>query len=366
MERRDEDGKFLKRFPIQTNTGSVGRVATLTSTRRVGRSQAASIFWGLVSVCFAAAACYYFWKYHENESDADKLRGEVLSLQDQRENLSSEKDRLQASISETETELKTREDFLQDKEAKLALEEGQLEAAGQGDDSQAQRSRSQAATVKLFNDTVQKFVKDDTDVELRGGRPVLRVPSSVFFAFGDTMLKPEGKAMLTQIVKALDGQMDRFELRLETFTDTDGENGTAAETPPTGNALAPPADTPKKPAMTSWELTGERAAALEHFLRDEGGSVPFQNIIVVPRADFQPIIPGAEGHARNRRVEITIAPLPAPFHQPDLLHPETKNGPANAKATPKTAKATAKTTPAKPDTDTTDSPTVVPIHGTKN
>jgi flagellar motor protein MotB len=334
-------------------------VAYLIGTSRVGRSQAASIFWGLVSAFFAAAACYYFWKDHENESDADKLRGEVLSLQDQRENLSSEKDRLQASISETETELKTREDFLQDKEAKMALQQSQLDSAGQVDDSQAQRSRSQAAVVMLFNDTVQKFVKDDTDVMLRGGRPVLRVPSSLFFAFGDATLKPEGKALLTQIVQALDGQMDRFELRLETFTDTDGEN----ESPDTG---APPAANPttgatvKPPKMTSWELTGARAAALEHFLRDQGGTVPFENIVVIPRADFQPIVPGTEPHARNRRVEITIAPLPVSFHQPDLLEPGAKVAKPVTKAAvgkPKVAQPVAK--PAKDDDST-----LLPIKGT--
>ncbi len=328
-------------------------MAYITGTRRVGRSQAASIFWGLVSVFFAAAACYYYWKDHENETNANVLRDQVLTLQEQRETLNSEKDKLQASISETEAELKTREDFLQDKEANLALEESRLDSAGQSDDGQAQRNRSQAAVVKLFNDTVQKFVKNDTDVELRGGRPVLRVPSSVFFDFGGATLKPEGKALLNQIVQALNGQMDRFELRLETFTDTDGENGPEATTPSPTNP-EPTGDVPKalkKPVTTSWELTGERAAALEHFLRDQGGSIPFQNILVVPRADFQPIVPGAEPHARNRRVEITIAPLPAPFRQPDLLHPP------QAKA----AKAAAKNG-AKPATDS-DS-IVLPIKGT--
>jgi outer membrane protein OmpA-like peptidoglycan-associated protein len=358
----------LKRFPIQINAGNVRRVAYITGTRRVGRSQAASIFWGLVSAFFAAAACYYYWKDHENETSANVLRDQVLTLQEQRETLNSQKDKLQASISETETELKTREDFLQDKEAKLALEESRLDTAGQLDDSQTQRSRSQAVVVKLFNDTVQKFVKDDTDVELRGGRPVLRVPSSVFFDFGGTTLKPEGKALLTQIVQALNGQMDRFELRLETFTDTDGENG-AVDTTPSPTNPEPTGDVPKalkKPAMTSWDLTGARAAALEHFLRDQGGSVPFQNIIVVPRADFQPIVPGTEAHARNRRVAITIAPLPAPFHQPDLLHPpDAKTGKPAAKATPKPETKTAKaaTPVAKPASD--NEPTTLPIRGTK-
>jgi outer membrane protein OmpA-like peptidoglycan-associated protein len=286
--------------------------------RRVGRSQAASIFWGLVSVFFAAAACYYFWKDHEHETTANVLRDQVLTLQEQRETLNSQKDKLQSNISETETDLKTREDFLQEKEEKLALEESQLDALGQQKDSQTAQGQAQAAVVKRFNDAVRKLVKDDeTDVVVRGGRPVLRVPSSVFFAFGEAGLKPEGKALLSQLVQALNGQIDNFELRIETFTDSDGENPAVTEV-----SLNPKLDASAVPKTgedhLSWKLSGERAGALAEYIREQT-PLPFQNVLVVPRADFQPIVPtGTESHARNRRVEITITPLPPFFHGADL------------------------------------------------
>ncbi len=177
--------------------------------------------------------------------------------------------------------------------------------------------------MKKFNDAVRKLVKDDqTDVVVRGGRPVLRVPASVFFPFGEATLKPEGKTLLTQIVQALDGQMDTFELRVETFTDGGGEKPPSKDdAPKSDDKKAPPAPSP-------WELTGARAGALAKYLREQT-PLPFQSVLVTPRGDFQPVVSGGEGHARNRRVEITITPLPVPFHAPpDAAHAADDHGKA--------------------------------------
>jgi len=55
-------------------------VALIERGTRVGRSQGASIFWGVISVCFAAAACFYYFKNHENETSANQFRDTVLQL----------------------------------------------------------------------------------------------------------------------------------------------------------------------------------------------------------------------------------------------------------------------------------------------
>lgn len=299
----------------------------------MGRSQGASIFWGLVSVCFAAAFCFFFWKNHENESSANVLRDEVLALQEQRDALSSQKDKLQEGLSDAATQQQTREQFLQEKESKLAAEEARLENMAQ----QGQNPPNQAATVKKFDDVVRKIAKgSDAEVVLRGGRPVLRLPGTTFFSFGGTGLKTEGRSILSQILKALDGQMESFELRIESFTDGDSEIGDVPA-PAGAPAMAPgkppaPADahkpapivtaatTPAPATATSpsryanaWELTSARAAAILRFLQD-AGNVPMANILVVGRGDTGAGGAGKEAHARNRRIEITITPLPAAFH----------------------------------------------------
>ncbi len=279
-----------------------------------------------MSLFFTAAACYYFWKNHENETSANVLRDQVLTLQEDRDSLSSQRDKLQASISETETQLKTREDLIEEKETKLAEEETQAEAIAQQAQASTLQHEAEAAVIKKFNDTVRKLAKDDTDVVVRNGRPVLRVPDSMLFAFGGTTLKPEGKTLLAQITQPISGQMGNFELRIATFTDSaesagvDGTTPTpvnlkpdpAVKTPPDSKPpLAPPPD------RTPWDLTGARAAAIEKYFHDDA-TLPFPNVIVLARGDFDPIVDsGADGHARNRRTEITIAPMPAPFQAPD-------------------------------------------------
>lgn len=318
-----------KRFPISIFAVRFRRVAQLDSIPRMGRSQGASIFWGLVSVFFAAAACYYFWKNHENEKSARQLRDVVLTLQDQCDSLNAQKDKLQSGISDTEKQLKTREEFLQEKEKNLAAEESRLETVGQQSKNQSQQNQSQAAVVKKFDDTVRKLAKDDdTDVVLRGGRPVLRAPNSIFFALGDATLKPEGKALLDQIAKSLNGQLDNFELRLECYTDSDNEaqKNTDTKNKSPNEDKAKPDATPAPHYATSWELTAVRASSIERYLREQG-SLPFQNIIVTGRGDFQPIVTNAkESHARNRRIEITVTPQPVPFHSPDTSHASTATG----------------------------------------
>jgi chemotaxis protein MotB len=283
-------------------------VAYLVRTSRVGRSQGASIFWGIVSAFFAAAACFYFWKSQQNETSANVYRDQVMALQEQRDNLNSQKDKLQASVAETETQLKTREDLIQQKDTELAAEEAGLDEMGQQSQKQSQQNQAQAAMVKRFNDLIAKLGKNGpTDVVERGGRPVLRIPNGQLFAPGDAALQPAGKVLLAQIAQGVSGQIDAFELRVTTYTDS------AAE--------VVPSDPTAKPKVSPWDLTAARATTLARFFRDQS-PLPFLNVLVMGRGDSEPI--SSNNTVRNRRVEIAIAPLPAAFHAPD----PDKAGPA--------------------------------------
>jgi outer membrane protein OmpA-like peptidoglycan-associated protein len=315
----------------------VGVSYFITSPPRVGRSQGASIFWGLISVCFAFAACFYYWKNVESEKNANQMRDQVLQLREENETLSSQKEHLEASKAETETQLKTREELIQEKEAQLAQEETALEGMGRQTQSQTQQNLAQVAMVKKFNEVIRKIGKDTPpDVVERAGRPVLRVPSADLFAPGDTTLKPEGKAELSQIVQAIGGQLDAFELRVVAYSDTDAEaqaGADAAKKDPSTDAHA-----------ASWALTAARATALSRFFRDQT-QAPFLNVIVTGRGDAEPIVSnGADSHARNRRVEITVTPLPVPFHSPEPDKPDKANAtsapPKNTPVSPADATAT--------------------------
>lgn len=309
----------------------------ISSPTRVGRSQGASIFWGLISVCFAAAACFYFWKNHENETTANVWRDQVLQLREENETLSSEKEHLESTRAEAEAQLKTREDLVQDKEAQLAQEETTLEGMGRQAQNQTEQNLAQVVMVKKFNDVIRKIGKDTPpDVVERGGRPVLRVPNAELFAPGDTELKPEGKTLLNEIAQAIGNQIDTFELRVVVYTDTEAE-------------ASSPAGEEKKGAdahAASWALTSARAATLSRFFRDQT-QLPFLNVLVIGRGDAEPISSNAgESHARNRRVEITVTPLPVPFHSPDLDKPDH---PAASPPPAKDASDADSSTPAKKD-----------------
>jgi len=299
-------------------------VAFIDRSTRVGRSQGASIFWGLVSVCFAAAACFYYDKNHDNEKTADMMRDQVLQLTEENESLSSQKDHLQASQSEAESELKTREDLVQEKETELAAEETRLDGLGRQSQYQSQENLAQAPVVKKFNDVIRKLGKDaPPDVVERGGRPVLRIPNAELFVPGDATLKPEGKALLNQIALALNGQLDDFELRVVSYTDSGAEIDPAA---------AQKKGSAKPQYATSWDLTAARASAISRFYRDET-TLPFLNVLVIGRGDSEPISSNAgDNHARNRRVEITVTPLPVSFHSPDLDRDKTGSGTAPDKS----------------------------------
>lgn len=306
----------------------MGGVANFDSTPRIGRSQGASIFWGLVSVFFAGAACYYFWKDRENETRAIQWNDTALSLQEARDSLNSQKQQLQANVAEREKQLDLRDELMQQKEAKLAQEESQVDSLNAQLQNQSQQNQVQAAVVKKFDGTVRKISQstDNTDVVARGGRPVLRIPATALFATGDAVLTRGGKSLLSQVAQALNGQLDNFELRIDTFTDGDAEVAAVSDaTPGNENQANQPKDgtgAEKKPHFASgWDLTAARATAISLYFRDQT-ALPFQNVIVVARGDFQPIIlNGKEGHARNRRVEITIAPSAPAYHGADEIKP---------------------------------------------
>lgn len=290
-------------------------MAFLDLSPRVGRSQGASFFWGLISVSFAAAACFYFWKNHENERMANKLREEVLILQDDHDTLNAQKEKLQTSMSERENELKNHEDFLQDKEAKLAAEETRLEALGRQMQDQAPQGPSPVMMIKKFGETIRKLGNNDgCEVVTHGSRQILRVPNSTFFAPGDATLKLDGKALLNLIAQSLSGQSDMVELRVESFTDSD------AEAPSKSTVDAPPV---KPRFANAWDLTAARAAAIAHFYRDQT-ALPFPNVLVIGRGDSESIVRAeSENHERNDRIEISINPLPPAFRTPEPSAPST-------------------------------------------
>jgi len=273
---------------------------------RIGRSQGATLFWGLISLCFAAGACWFFWKNNENQRLAEKWQDQSMLLQDRIDKLQGEKAHIRDGLVEQETQLKAHEELIQEKETELAAEELRIEGLGRQNATIAAQNQAQVAMVKKFNDAIKKLGGATPDVVERSGRPVWRLPNAELFAQGDAALTPDGKALLGQLSQAIVGQMDTFELRAVCYTDTGGEAGPNAPKKDVNEAHA-----------DAWDLTSARATALSHYFRDES-QLPFFNVTVSARGDAEPIAANAgDERVKNRRVEITVTPLPVPFHAPD-------------------------------------------------
>ncbi len=197
---------------------------TTPSRTRIGRSQGATIFWGLISVCFAAGACFYYYKSTENQKLAERWQDQTLQMQDRLDALQAQKDHLQAGMVEQENQVKAREELVQEKETELATEEMRVEGVGRQNATIAAQNQAQVGMVKKFNEVIRKLDGGTPpDVVERSGRPVLRVPNAQLFAAGDSALTSDGKTLLTQIAQAIVGPMDTFELRVVCYTDLDAE-----------------------------------------------------------------------------------------------------------------------------------------------
>jgi hypothetical protein len=130
----------------------------------------------------------------------------------------------------------------------------------------------------------------------------------------------------------VNGQLDGFELRVTAYTDTVAEADDKA-------------GTAKAASGAAWDLTGARAATLSRYFRDQT-ALPFLAVIVSGRGDAEPIVSNLkEDHARNRRVEVTVIPLPAPYHpaEPDKPKAAAPTAPTDATADADAAASAKKT-----------------------
>ncbi len=275
-------------------------MASFDQSLRVGRTQATLLFWGLVSLCFATGACFYYWKSAENENRADHLRDEVLNLQSACDTLTAEKQRLQAGNANEQDQLKIRESILQQKEAQLTDEETRLASlALKAESAPAATTPLQPPGIKKFNTTLASLGPNGhSEIIARGNGQTLRIDNSVFFDPGETTLKPDGKTLLNQIAQSLKGQATGVELRIETFTDGD------AETKPPSKSDADA----KSPSP--WDLTAARAAALDRFFHEQT-LLPEPMLLIVARGDSPSLVPpGKNASERNRCIEISLTPAP--------------------------------------------------------
>ena len=152
------------------------------------------------------------------------------------------------------------------------------------------------AEIQQLSGTYQSLVEQlesevragEVEIEELRGRLQVRALDQILFDSGSVEIKPRGREVLAKIATQLAKVTDR-RVRVEGHTDD------------------VPIATPRFPS--NWELSVGRAATVARFLAEQG--VAPQRLEAAGFGEFQPIASNdrPEGRARNRRIEIVLAPL---------------------------------------------------------
>jgi len=165
-------------------------------------------------------------------------------------------------------------------------------------DDEREARTTQQAEIQQLSGTYQNLVEQlesevragDVEIEELRGRLQVRALDQILFDSGSVEIKPRGRDVLAKIATQLAKVSDR-QVRVEGHTDDR------------------PIATPRFPS--NWELSVGRAATVARFLAEQG--VSSQRLEAAGFGEYRPIASNdaPEGRARNRRIEIVLAPLAA-------------------------------------------------------
>ena len=165
-------------------------------------------------------------------------------------------------------------------------------------DARGGAQREDEAEIQQLSGTYQSLVEQleselrsgEVEIEELRGRLQVRALDQILFDSGSAELEPRGREVLAKVAKQLAKVTDR-RVRVEGHTDD----------VPIATARFP----------SNWELSVGRAATVARFLAEQG--VAAERLEAAGFGEFQPIASNADpaGRARNRRIEIVLAPLDA-------------------------------------------------------
>ncbi len=243
---------------------------------------------GVLGSVLFASACATQASHHAEiarqralSSDLIECKQRALDVSKTREKLMLEKQSLHQErldlIAEIEAERTGNAELRQTLEAERSTSKTEIQ----------QLSGTYRALVEQLESEVRS---GEIEIEELRGRLQVRAMDQILFDSGSVEIKPRGRAVLAKIATQLAKISDR-RVRVEGHTDN----------VPIATARFP----------TNWELSVGRAAIVARFLAEQGVSAP--RLEASGFGEFQPIASNAEpaGRARNRRIEIVLAPLGA-------------------------------------------------------
>ena len=173
---------------------------------------------------------------------------------------------------------------------KGALAKALLDTRARLEELRRQEAAAEARAAQ-FKDLVARFQKlvdaGQLKVVMRGGRMLLELPNDVLFDSGRTDLKDAGRHTLTEVAHVLKTMPDR---RFQVAGHTDNVKIQTSRFP------------------SNWELSTARAVEVLKLLIDAG--MDSRGLSAAGYGEFAPVASNdaTDGRARNRRIEIALAP----------------------------------------------------------
>jgi chemotaxis protein MotB len=171
---------------------------------------------------------------------------------------------------------------------RLANELAEKAAAQKGMADEAERQGDQLGEVLQ-----EEIKKGEAEVRVVNAQTIVDVSDGVLFDLGKAELNERGKAVLQRLGEIL-VKMDGKVLQIGAHADTAKISGTLAKT-----------------FATSWELSSARATSVVRYL-EEQAKIPGARLVAAGFSAHRPIArnDSSSGRRKNRRIEITLLPLP--------------------------------------------------------
>ncbi len=242
-------------------------------------------------------------KYTDLTSENTSLKAQVEKLTENIADLTREKENLAADNGKLDNILKAKADEMSKNIAELRQKSADLENENiriKAEIANLQKARVEEVqkTSKTYEEMLEKMKNEIsqgqvTISELKG-KLTVSIMDSILFDSGDVEVKPAGLAALQKVTDILKTLKDKA-IRIEGHTDNVQTSGVS---------------TGKYP--TSWELSAARAINVTRYLQQQG--IDPAMLSAVACGEYRPVAGNdtEEGRAKNRRIEIVLAPREAP------------------------------------------------------
>lgn len=234
-------------------------------------------------------------------TELNKLNDELLrKIKNQRNEGDAENRKLVDALRETQLDLQRREDDLRELEKLLNAKEQRLNALEEELKAREARVKElediiaqKDAAVQALKDRIAAallgFKDKGLTVEERNGKIYVSLEAKLLFPSGSTVVNEEGKSALIDLANVIRDEQD-ITIMVEGHTDTDPFNGPGA-------------------VKDNWDLSVMRATSVVRILTEQGKMTP-DVLTAAGRGEHSPVAANdsREGKAKNRRIEIILAP----------------------------------------------------------